>query len=45
MGKNEGEAEVLYDPAEVSLEELKRAIPEASGERHAFVVLSVFEGG
>lgn len=42
-GKNLGEAEVFYNPEEVTLEDLKGAVPLASGEKHQFVVLSVIE--
>ena len=40
-----GEAEVLYNPAELTLEEIKQAVPTASGEKHDFKVLSVMEEG
>jgi len=35
-----GEAKVLYDPAEVSLNELKQVIPLANGPRHSFAVIA-----
>lgn len=38
-----GAASVLYDPLGVTLEDLKQAIPRASGERHIFRVISVIE--
>jgi len=38
-----GEAEVLYNLAELTLEEIKQAVPTASGERHKFVVISAIE--
>lgn len=40
IGRNLGEAEILYNPAEVTLENLKEAVPSASGERHKFAVIS-----
>ena len=40
---NLGEAVIVYDPAELSVENLKRAVPTASGERHNFMVISVVE--
>jgi copper chaperone CopZ len=36
-----GEASVLYDPSGVTLEDLKQAIPTASGEKYIFRVISV----
>jgi len=36
-----GEAEVLYDPAEVTLKELEQAIHLASGSRHRFAVIAL----
>lgn len=38
-----GEAEVFYDSDKVSLNDLKQAIPTASGERHKFAVIAVSE--
>ena len=38
-----GEASVLYDPSGVTLEDLKQAIPTASGEKHIFKVISLTE--
>jgi len=38
-----GMAAILYNPDEVTLENLKRAVPGASGERHNFIVTSVRE--
>ena len=38
-----GEARILYDPTGVTLEDLKQAIPKASGEKHIFRVISVIE--
>ncbi len=43
--KDLGEVEVLYDPAEVTSEDLKQAVPLASGEKHDFTVVSVIEEG
>lgn len=40
VGKKLGEAEILYDPVKVALEDLKEAVPSASGEKHKFVVIS-----
>jgi len=45
MDKSLGEADVLYNPAEVTLEEINRIIQTASGEKHEFTVISVIEGG
>ena len=42
-GEKFGEAEVLYDPVKVALEDLKEAVPSASGEKHRFVVNSAVE--
>lgn len=42
--KKLGEAQILYDAAQVSLEDLQRAVPLVSGEKHKFVVISVEEG-
>lgn len=42
-GEKLGEAEVLYDPVKVALEDLKEAVPSASGEKHRFVVISAVE--
>lgn len=36
-----GEAEVLYDPAEVTLKELEQVIPGASGSKHRFAVIAL----
>lgn len=41
--KNVGEVEVVYNPAEVKLGDLKQAVPLAGGERHNFAVTSVKE--
>ena len=38
-----GEAEVLYNPDEVTIETLKKAVLAASGERHNFTVISASE--
>lgn len=35
-----GEATVVYDPAEVSLKELKQVMFLASGPRHSFAVIA-----
>jgi len=43
MDGNVGEAEIFYDPAKVTLNEIKPAVSAASGPRHNFVVLSVVE--
>lgn len=43
LENNLGEAEVLYNPDEVEFENLKKAVPEASGERHNFMVISASE--
>lgn len=40
-----GEAEVVYVPAEISLEDLKECIASASGEKHDFKVIAVEVGG
>jgi len=45
MDGNFGEAEIVYDPAEVDLKDIKRAVPTASGEKHNFTVMSVVEEG
>ncbi len=42
---NFGEAEVLYNPDEVTLEGLRKAVPIASGGRHNFAVISASEHG
>ena len=42
-GEKLGEAEVLYDPVKVAFEDLKEAVPSASGEKHRFVALSAVE--
>lgn len=41
--KNTGEVAITYDAVHVSVEDFKRAIPTASGEKHRFVVLSAVE--
>ena len=38
-----GEATVLYGPSGVTLEDLKLAIPTASGEKHVFTVITAIE--
>ena len=38
-----GEARILYDPTGVTLEDLKQAIPKASGEKHIFRVITAIE--
>lgn len=43
MDGNVGEAEIFYDPAEVTLDEIKPAVSVASGPKHNFVVLSIVE--
>ena len=43
--KNLGEAEIVYDSTKVVIGDFKRAVPAASGERHNFAVISVFEEG
>ena len=43
-GENVGEARILFNPTEVTSEDLERAVAAASGERHQFVVVSVIEG-
>lgn len=43
MDGNLGEAEVLYHPTKVTLEDIKRIVPTASGEKHNFKVVSVSE--
>lgn len=40
-----GEAEVVYVPAEISLEDLKGGIASAGGEKHDFKVIAVKEEG
>ena len=40
---NMGEAEVLYDPDEATIEGLRTAVPMASGDRHNFTVISASE--
>lgn len=43
IDRNRGEAEVVYNPIDVSIEDFKRAVPTASGEKHDFSVLAVVE--
>lgn len=43
--RNLGEAEVRYDPARATLEDIKRAVPVASGEKHNFTLISIVEEG
>jgi len=38
-----GEAAILYNPDEVTLENLKKAVPGASGEKHNFIVIAARE--
>lgn len=40
---NLGEAVILYDPAELTVESLRRVVPMASGKRHNFKVISVVD--
>ena len=40
-----GEAEVVYVPADIGLEDLKEGITLASGEKHDFKVIAVKEEG
>lgn len=44
-GESQGEAEIIYNPAEITLEDLNGAIPLAGGQNHKFKVISVVEGG
>lgn len=44
MDGNLGEAEIRYNPRKVNLEDIKRIVPTASGEKHSFGVVSVKEG-
>lgn len=41
--ENQGKAEIIYNPAEVSFEDIIRVIPSASGENHKFIVISATE--
>ena len=41
--KNVGEAEVVYNSAEIKVGDLKQAVPLASGEKHKFSVTSSVE--
>jgi len=43
LENNLGEAEVLYDPDEATIEGLRTAVPLASGGLHNFVVISTSE--
>ena len=43
VDKNVGEAEVVYNPAEIKVGDLKQAVPLASGEKHKFSVTSSVE--
>jgi hypothetical protein len=40
LEKNLGEAQILYDSAEILPDAFKQAIPAASGEKHKFTVVS-----
>ena len=43
LENNFGEAEVLYNPNEFALANLKKAVHGASGERHNFMVIGASE--
>lgn len=45
VDKNVGEAEVVYNSAEIKVDDLKHAVPLAGGEKHKFSVTSSVEGG
>lgn len=43
INESSGETTIFYDPSRVTLEDLKQAIPTASGDKHAFRLISVIE--